>query len=927
MSLSPRSTARPASRRLTRRQLRLPLWLGLSLFWLSALLLLSTTARAYAPPVPAQLWMDVRNTEAVARSNEVVRSGLPLPRVLNLRSTTGLAVVNAQGIAVPAAFHILARWHAGRNDSSAPIQWLLVVFAADAPASGTARYRLSVDGSIANPAPGNPLTVTALPGPGGFQVHTGVATFEIGAQAGRSFDSLTLAGGTQLISGGASGSRIEGSGELADFSAVRELRVERQDAFSAVIVLSGVTAHANVGGGAIAGERRYTFTRGSGIAEVRETLQWEGDLCSLGTLNCNGRPNALLLEGWRSRLSPQLSGSRQLSLLPERSGAASTATLAAGSTASLRQRRRTDRFATPRWELDLTGQAQRSGQRADAGSLVLSGSNGVVGVALQRMADYEPQALRMLADGALAVDLADDGTWLGPRQALYANWALGGFAAGTTATDIHGRLWRQLNRPLIALPETAWVAASRAVDEIPVGPLPAVLERYDTQLQQLMDVTQSKRRELGLQGLATFGLFPRNWGDPVLSDEVDCGPLTDPTPADDWDDTYWCAFWTDYHNTSANAVYAAWRSGRVENLHELSFPAALRMLYTQIIRCPPGSAFFYCGQAPAGYGGYRLDNNSSHQYFDNLILYYWLTGDESVWRTLATGAASFRAYLCPSRAGSSPGPVCAPETPISDGFARMNDRVTSQFYSVFRFVALAGEDASFLEDWRSNTARWLTRNYVQGIRGGRTLGFIELSGCTDPPAIGCEEAINGPGSYHTSQLWMASLYDFHMLYRLDVDTGNAALGQPAIAPRSAIHGWARLLEQVPGVAPGDGSVAGIWPNEMRFTWSGPRTAATITALEPGWAPGAMPSPCFDSCLYGYGKAALSAVVARGAEELGDPGLRRLALDLVAFTFDNYQATPIPMSKGAGEYWTRLHAAVARLQGDPDAPLFANGFEE
>ena len=42
------------------------------------------------------------------------------------------------------------------------------------------------------------------------------------------------------------------------------------------------------------------------------------------------------------------------------------------------------------------------------------------------------------------------------------------------------------------------------------------------------------------------------------------------------------------------------------------------------------SVGFTFGQALAGYGGYRENFNSSHAYFDNLFLYYWLTGDESV---------------------------------------------------------------------------------------------------------------------------------------------------------------------------------------------------------------------------------------------------------------------------------------------------------
>ena len=109
----------------------------------------------------------------------------------------------------------------------------------------------------------------------------------------------------------------------------------------------------------------------------------------------------------------------------------------------------------------------------------------------------------------------------------------------------------------------------------------------------------------------------------MRTDEIGCG--NDPTPVDDWDDAYWCGFWTDYHNTSASAFVAAWRYSDPSPLYSLSHPAAMRQLHTQMIRCAPDDDYFYCGQVPTGYGGYRVDNNSSHQYVENLILTYWMT--------------------------------------------------------------------------------------------------------------------------------------------------------------------------------------------------------------------------------------------------------------------------------------------------------------
>src|SRR4029079_8808516 len=72
----------------------------------------SGTAAVAAPiPVPSQLLLTVRDTAGIARSNEVVRSGVPIPRSLSLLGTSGLAVVDASGAKVPAEFEVTGRWN------------------------------------------------------------------------------------------------------------------------------------------------------------------------------------------------------------------------------------------------------------------------------------------------------------------------------------------------------------------------------------------------------------------------------------------------------------------------------------------------------------------------------------------------------------------------------------------------------------------------------------------------------------------------------------------------------------------------------------------------------------------------------------------------------------------------------------------------
>jgi hypothetical protein len=127
---------------------------------------------------------------------------------------------------------------------------------------------------------------------------------------------------------------------------------------------------------------------------------------------------------------------------------------------------------------------------------------------------------------------------------------------------------------------------------------------------------------------------------------------------------------------------------------------------------------------------------------------------------------------------------------------------------------------------------------------------------------------------------------------------------------------------------GDGSAAGVWPNGLRYTFSGNRIGGMLSAVEPGWAPAPMPQPCFDDCLYDPGKSALTATLARSADATGDAGLRALALDLTTYSLQRIAAEPLPMGKIPGENFGRLTSAVARLAHgvEPPGRIFADGFE-
>jgi hypothetical protein len=891
----------------------------LSLRGPSALLALAVAApaayAAWPPPRPAELRFLVRETAGVARHGEVVVSGLPLARAWDVRRVADLAIVDAAGSPVPAELDVLARWHGGLSDEALPIQWLRVAFPATVGAHAGAAYRLVTDGSAANPPPLRPLVVER--DGDRVTVRTGVATFVMGGAPETLFDELRRADGTRLAAGGTLLARVGGQRRLHRIR--RAVRLERAGPLTAVVIVEGAYDQPAVGGGGLGSWRRYEFRAGAPTAIVRQAAQWEGDRCGRGVLACGGAPNALRLERWRDTLRPTLGGPFEVTAVGAASAPERTARLAGRATASVRQLRRPSRLAPLAFRMSVPG-ASAAGAKADGALLAVAGPAGAVAVALDHMHRYEPQALRRLAGGAVAIDLADAPVWLGARQGLFARLAVAALPPGPRRADLDRQVWAPLNHPLRAWPSAQWAAASGALEEFPVGKLPPEWAAYDELVRSTLDRTLAGVDATGLGGLATFGSFPRIWGNPIYADELECGE--DPTPAERWDDAYWCGAWTDYHNAAAAAVVRALRTGEVEWLDEIAFPAAWRMLHTQVFQCAPGDPDFYCGQAPAGYGGFRSDFNSSHQYFDNLILYAWLAGDESVARFLGRGAATMRGFLCDLRWGAPPGPTCPPERPIADPWAGLNGRVATQFYSLFRFLGLAA-DPSYLADWTSNTARWLTQYYVQTQRPGGALGLVVPSGG------GELDRVEGPGAYFTGSLWMTSLYDLHLLHRLGADSGDAPLGSPPLAPSQVEAAWARTLLAAARLAPwGDGTASGPWPDGLRFAFSGARLDGALTGLGPwidldGDGDGRPcelceddGGACFDLCLYATGKAALAAAVVRAADATGDPELRRLGEDLTRFALAAAAADPQPLNKLTGEYLSRLHAAVARLALSP-----------
>jgi hypothetical protein len=857
----------------------------------------SPAGAAYGVPVPSQLRLTVRETAGIARSGEVIHSGVPMPRSLGIKSTARLAVVDSANRAVPAEFRITARWNAPLSDTTAPIQWLLVTFPATVGARSSASYRIVTDGSVANPAPARPLRLTQNGDL--ITVDTGAAIFRLGSNPDALFDEVVLDNGIRLIGGGSL--TLSSNGASAGHSTTRKTWVEEAGPLYASVVVTGAYDLAPVGNGGIGSIRRYVFTAGSATAIVRHAVAWEGNLaCNGCTKTTTGAPNGVRLEQVRDTLAVELGGATTVTAVGAFAATAVTHATSSGQTAEVRQLLRGSRTEALRYSVNVAG-ATAAGSQADGGVLAASGPAGAVAVALDKMHRYEPQALRRLGDGSLAVDIADDRVWLAHHQGLFGTLAVSALAPNPSRSTLDRVVWAPLNRPLRAWAEPAWFAASGAVEEFPVGPLPDEVASYDTLIPSVLTRTVQKIDELGLAGLTTFGVYPRYWGKDGAPGEIDCGTSNDPTPGETWDDKFWCATWTDYHNTASTIPVWAMRSGEVEWLDELAEPAALRMLHTEIMQCSPTEKWFYCGQAPAGYGAYRADFNSSHAYLDNLYLHYWLTGDSVVLHVLQRGGDTMRRNMCDTRgpypvleATGPEGPSCAPDYPSSH--AEFTGRVATQWINAFRFLGLASPDGSFLEDYRDSLARAATQHYVEVHRLGQSTAYGFLG----------ERAVV-PGTYIGGPVWMFGFYDTNSLFRLLRDTNDAPIGNPALPPSRILAAVARTLKDIEPAVTGDGTVNGDWPKNLQYSYLDSRIGGVLSLVVDN-----------DRPIYTPEKTSVTALFLRAGELSGDSALTAKGKEMVQFTLDAAAGEGAPLGKLEGQYLSRLHAAVARMtnQGGP-----------
>jgi len=97
---------------------------------------------------PLSIKLNVVEPIGLARTQEPVTAGIPLPKMANISDVNTLKVVGLDGVtSVPAQFQVLSRWDGPVSDTTKPIKWVLVDFQADVAANLSSTYYLKSGGT------------------------------------------------------------------------------------------------------------------------------------------------------------------------------------------------------------------------------------------------------------------------------------------------------------------------------------------------------------------------------------------------------------------------------------------------------------------------------------------------------------------------------------------------------------------------------------------------------------------------------------------------------------------------------------------------------------------------------------------------------------------------------------------------------------
>jgi hypothetical protein len=590
---------------------------------------LHLAAPAQAPRTPVR----ISNAADHARAGEPVSFGFPLAETPRATDLALLRVEDASGRAVPSQFRALARWRAPREDSSAPLKWVLATFAPEVPARSVATFHVAYG---AAPPPVEGGCVVSSDG-ASISVRTSrAAAFAVPKRAFAPFGSASI--GEPAIE------LVPTTGALAMFGVdaraiepvvTSETAVEEPGPLRVVLVQRGAL-----------GELRYTcrWTFRAGRADVSLDFRLENPRAygifdkTIGDGKVAFDSLALLLPvAGPDHVVTAPAGAHPL---PPGESYELSQTWTAGAVG--------DTLAGFSFTETLGAEKLRAGRR-HAGAVDLSGPKGGVTAAVDRFWQTWPKALSA-KDGVLRVELfpasghgpefrgqyASPGSRDQPIDPLaleHFRFEGGRWRTSRVVFDFHAgprgaaevdAVASRLESPLVGGPEPAAVRKSGVLGPFWVerGLLPAEpgLDRFERFLDIMADDhAADPTGNIGRIGLPAFLARGGTFGN------------RHPYGWDHFGDLPWGDGWCNLHYDWPAALLSGFlRTGDARLFHRGCDMAAFRRDYGQNHSQDPrepwrGAAFYEKG---SWHGNYN-PGTVSHNWNLGLVLHYAITGEES----------------------------------------------------------------------------------------------------------------------------------------------------------------------------------------------------------------------------------------------------------------------------------------------------------
>lgn len=798
----------------------------------------------------------INETAGIDRVNEIVHNGIPVDRNSGL-NVSNLHIEDPSGKSIHAQFEVLSRWGGGLN-SDKPIQWLLVTFPATVTANSSATYKIK-QGSCTD----TDVKLSVTEDVNTVTINTGVAEFKISKTTFNVFESASIK--TNLITNNGS-AQIE----VEDVNTMialppEEVKIEHKGDLFTTVKVAGEFSNPAFAGIIWHYVARYSFYAGSRTAEVDFYYSMPGNKTGGNSyeaydVSANAKVNNVKL------ILPLRSLNPVSAYVSAEKDKYIESVLKDGEKVFLEQKLRSRMTKPAEYEMIL-GESKDEGVFAEKPFVGV----GNIGISIQKMKFYEPQSIEGTIS-QLDINIVADKQWLGPYMGAFAK-----FSVTLREMSESWKLPVSLDHRLVAWPSVKYVAKTGILDELWDGKSNQLATTYLDKVTQISENTLKGYVDFGMYGYMTYGVVPRYWYSPIFGNEFG--------KTSTWDGYFLGATFTDYHNAFSNVVRQFAQVNDPKLLRDLSFPAARRMLNTQIIQVCPRKSHTFAGWAPIGYGNYRQDNNSSHSYFENLYFYYYLTGDRRVIEVLFKAGDSRRHYY----ARKSDGTLVPPTEPPLNSWMGTTGRVSSQMAAIYWFLGHASNDASFLEDYLNMYQRLVARHTAFLKNGDKDYTFIAQSMASNAQSV------------TTDQHWMSGLYALQNMWWLYHEYGDITLQGVKISDFFAgVHNvyWKYL-----STVNGNGTPGGEWASQLDVKWTGDKIGGVIS--------GVSLSSTGENTLYTVSKACLLSVMFRSAYMIQDTALFKKAVSMATYII-GVSKTDNAWGKDAGLNWTRVHGAVGQM---------------